>query len=160
MDTPVRPTTVLYVGGEGLPIHAQPNEKSELLSTYKHNEAVSVLSKGKEWSEISITIDHSGWAKSELLSDVKEESVSDPSTPRFRVPPTQVYNQSGAHGEIALEASVNTDGDVIDVKTLANTTGSAALEAGNRAEIQKAKFFPMFLKGRGRPFLYEYRVTY
>jgi len=160
-DPPLRPTTVMYVGGDDLPIHARPERGSPVVSTYQHNEAVSVLSSKNDWSEISITLDHSGWAESRLLSPVKkEESVSDPGTPHFKVPPAPVFSQSGAHGEIVLEASVNTDGDVIGVRTLANTTGSAALEQGNRAQIEKARFFPMFLNGKGRPFLYEYKVTY
>jgi outer membrane biosynthesis protein TonB len=68
--------------------------------------------------------------------------------------------QPSAHGEIIIEAMVNTDGDVTSVKTTRNTTGSDALAFKNSAAIQGAKFYPIVVKGRRREFIYEYRVHY
>jgi len=49
---------------------------------------------------------------------------------------------------------------VVEVKTLTNTTGSAALENSNRVALQGAHFYPMVKEVQRIPFVYEYRVQY
>jgi TonB family protein len=66
----------------------------------------------------------------------------------------------GAHGEIYLEADVNSDGEVTAVRTLVNTTGSAALEAQNASALRSAKFFPIVRNNERTKFKYYHRVTY
>jgi hypothetical protein len=65
-----------------------------------------------------------------------------------------------AHGEIYLEADVNSDGEVLSVKTLSNTTGSEALVSQNAAALRSSKFYPIVQKGERKPFKYYHKVTY
>lgn len=155
------PISVEYVGAQQLPVHAKPDDGSPVISTYGNGESVSVLaSGGNGWVEVR-TVNGPGWAHAADLRDAAQAQTheEDNLTPRFRKPPSPV-TQTTARGEIVLEASVNTDGDVTAVHTLRNTTGSMALEAKNRSELEGAKFFPIVQKGQRVPFTYEYRVHY
>ena len=79
--------------------------------------------------------------------------------PKFSVTPRTVA-APGAHGEVYLEAEVNTEGEVGKITVITNTTNDPALLARNIAALQQAKFVPIVQKGRRKQFLYYHRVTY
>jgi uncharacterized protein YgiM (DUF1202 family) len=150
---------VEYVRGDGLVVHAKPSDSSPVIANFTSGESISILSKQGEWAEVR-TPDGSGWAHTSSLSAAAEaKQEEDNATPRFRKAPSPV-TQPSAHGEIIIEAMVNTDGDVTSVKVTRNTTGSDALAFKNSAAIQGAKFQPIVQKGHRREFIYEYRVHY
>ncbi|HEU5161805.1 MAG TPA: SH3 domain-containing protein [Thermoanaerobaculia bacterium] len=158
------PIAIRFVVADELPIHESKSAESPVLSTYQAGERVSVLADDGEWSEIRITFDTSGWAKKSLLGDAPAGDTATTgagsASPRFKVPPSPVFSPGGAKGEIVLEATVNTDGDVAAVKTIVNTTGRADLEAQNVAALRQAKFHPMIIAGTRKAFIYEHRITY
>lgn len=153
------PVAVLYVGAPELPVREQPNETAPLITTYSNGEAVSVLADKGEWVEVR-TGDRSGWAKKAELTtaDAKTEAEANPE-PKFRVMPLPVSAPS-AHGEIYIEADVNTDGDVVSTRMITNTTGSEALASQNEQALKRAKFYPIVVKGERQKFKYYHRVTY
>ena len=55
---------------------------------------------------------------------------------------------------------MNSDGEVVSVRTLVNTTGSMALEAQNTASLKAARFFPIVRNNERTRFKYYHRVTY
>jgi uncharacterized protein YgiM (DUF1202 family) len=153
-----RPTLeVAYISAPTADVRKNASAAAPVIAHYQNGESVSVLAKQEGWIEIR-TADGSGWIRA---SDVGAASTSaaDSLTPRFRIAPPPVSSPS-AHGELVLEAHVNTDGDVVEVKTLTNTTGSAALENSNRTALQGGHFYPMVKNGQRIPFVYEYRVQY
>ena len=153
------PIAVEYVRGDSVAIHAAPDDGSPVVARYDSGEAVSVLSRKGEWSEVR-TATGSGWAHAhELASAAESKSESDNVKARFRVAPAPV-TQPGAHGQIDLVASVNSEGEVIDVKVERNTTGSRSLEAMNVAALRRARFVPIVQHGKRTPFLYDYHVGY
>ena len=153
------PIAVEYVRGDALAIHAAPSDSAPVIARYDSGEAVSVLSRKGEWSEVR-TASGSGWARAaDLASAAESKAESDTVKARFRLAPAPV-TQPGAHGEILLVASVNSDGEVIDVKVEQNTTGSRSLEAMNIAALRQARFFPIVRHGKRTPFLYDYHVSY
>lgn len=153
---------IRYVSEPDVEIHAEPHASSAVLTTYRFGETVTVLDTEGEWSEVRLELERSGWVPSASLStDRQEQTAADGSpVPRFRVAPNSVFSPSGASGDIVLEASVNTDGDIVDVRTIQNTTGRTDLEAQNRAELRKASFYPLLVNGQPRQFIYEHRVRY
>jgi len=158
---PREPIGVLYVGAPQLPIHGKPRDSSRVLSTYRQGEAVTILATEGEWVEVRLGSGNTGWAKKSLLTAVQNAGeFSSATSPRFRVQPNPVYSHQKISGEIILEASVNSDGDIVSVRTLRNTTGSKALEGENRSALMRARFYPMLIRGRRQPFVYEYRVEY
>lgn len=158
MDTR-EPIDVRYVGPPELHVREQPNDTAGVLATYQSGEAISVLSEKGEWVEVR-TGDRAGWARASELTtaEAKQQEEENP-TPKFRVMPLPVSAPS-ARGEIYLEADVNSDGEVISVRTITNTTGSSALEVQNTAALKNAKFFPIVQDGERKPFKYYHRVTY
>jgi uncharacterized protein YgiM (DUF1202 family) len=153
------PINIAYVTAPELQVHSQANETSPVIATFQTSEAISVMSKKGEWAEVR-TGDRTGWVRMADLGDAAAaKEQNDNPQPRFRRFPAPVTNP-GAHGEIVLEASVNTDGDVVGVRTLANTTGSEALAAQNAASLSGAKFYPIMHNGEKVPFKYDHHVTY
>ena len=153
-----RPTLeVAYVSAPAAVVHASGSLQAPVIAHYQNGESVSVLARQKGWVEIR-TIDGSGWVRATDVGTTPA-SAADSLTPRFRIAPPPVSSPT-ARGQLVLEAQVNTDGDVVEVKTLTNTTGTAALENSNRAALQAAHFYPMVKEGQRIPFAYEYRVQY
>jgi len=148
-----------HVTAPEMRVHAQATDASPVILTYQNGEGVSIMSQRGDWVEVR-TGDKTGWAHaSDLGSGAEAQAQSDNPTPKFRVFPSPVTNPT-AHGEVYLQADVNTDGDVVDVKTIGNTTGSDALAAQNAAALKLAKFYPIVKNGERKPFQYFHRVQY
>jgi TonB family protein len=150
---------IRYVGAPELQVREQPNDTAPVLVTYQNGESISVLAEKGEWVEVR-SGDGSGWARAADLTDAQgRQDAEDNPQPKFRVMPMPVSAPS-ARGEIYLEADVNSDGEVTAVRTITNTTGSAALEAQNTNALKNAKFFPIMQNNQRVKFKYYHRVTY
>jgi uncharacterized protein YgiM (DUF1202 family) len=149
-----------YVRGNSVKIYATPADNAAVLTTYRHGESVSILSKRGAWSEVRVAAGR-GWVKADQLADASEanKTEADNLKPHYERAPEPV-SQPGAHGEIVLEADVNTDGVVTNVRTIRNTTGSTSLEIRNAAALRQAVFTPIVRHGRREAFVYEHRVHY
>lgn len=148
-----------FVTAPELRVHAQPGDSSPVVQTYQNGESIAVMSVKGDWVEVR-TGDRTGWAHSGDLGSAAQAQQQEASPQiRFRAFPSPV-SSPGSHGEIYFVADVNTDGDVVDVKTLENTTGSDALAAQNAAALRAAKFYPIVKNGERKPFQYYHRVTY
>lgn len=154
------PVAVEYVRGTDLKIHEKADDKSPVVMTYRNGESVSVMSKRGDWSEVQIA-GGSGWVHAGELANAAEatQALADNLNPRFTHAP-QPVTQPGARGELVLEADVNTDGVVVNVRTVRNTTGSINLEQRNIASLRNAVFAPVVRHGKREPFVYEQRVQY
>ena len=153
------PIEVQYVGAPELVVRTQPNDAAPVVTKYLAGEAVSVLSRKEPWVEVR-TAAGSGWAlAADLTTADQARKEEENPTPRFRELPAPIHAPS-ARGTIYIEASVNTDGDVVSTKLLTNTTGSADLAANNEAALRRSKFHPIVKNGQKQPFLYYHRVDY
>jgi hypothetical protein len=158
MDTR-EPVAIRYVGSPELPVREQANDSAPVIITYQNGEAITVLAEKGDWSEVR-TGDRTGWARSADLTGAEAiQEAEDNPQPKFRVIPMPVSAPS-AHGEIYLEADVNSDGEITAVRTISNTTGSMALEAQNIAALKSSKFYPIVQNHQRKKFKYYHRVTY
>ena len=104
--------------------------------------------------------DGTGWVlEAELINAQEVEAILRNPAPRFVTAPTPVPDPR-ARGEIVIEAKVNTDGDVVTVAVVKNTTGLQSLADANGAALKQARFYPMVQKGQRMSFTYGYGVTY
>jgi uncharacterized protein YgiM (DUF1202 family) len=154
------PIAVEYVRGATMTIHTKPADDAPVISTYQRGESVSVLARNGEWAEVR-TGAKTGWARIADMADRVEaqKALEENPYPHFIRTPAPV-TQPGAHGELILEAEVDQDGIVRSVRTLSNTTGSAALELRNTEALRHAEFTPVVQKGKRKAFVYEHRVHY
>lgn len=155
-----QPVAIEYVRADTLAIHAQPNDGAPVVARYDNGESVSVLSRKGDWSEVR-TASGSGWAHESDLSSASEAKKveADNLTPRFKVPPAPI-TRPGASGVIHLVASVNNEGEIVDVRTETNTTGSGDLVQQNITSLRRARFYPIVRHGKRIPFTYDYHVSY
>ncbi len=150
---------IAYVSVPSLKVYDAPRAGATQITQYGINETVSILAKRGEWCEVR-TIDGSGWVlANELMNAAKWKEIADDPTPRFLVAVVNVPD-ARARGEIDLVAKVNTDGDVVEVKTGKNTTRNNALAVANANALLQAKFYPMVQKGQRMTFFYEHKVFY
>jgi TonB family protein len=153
------PVAIRYVGAPELPVREQASDTAPIVATYQNGEAIPVLVDKGEWVEVR-SGDRAGWARSADLTTAEGKRAEEENpTPKFRVMPMPVSAPS-AHGEIYLEADVNSDGEVTNVRTIVNTTGSMALEAQNTAALKAARFYPIVRKNQRVKFKYDHKVTY
>ena len=153
------PIEIKYVGPAELEVRAAPAATAELITKYQSGEAVSIVAKQGEWAEIRTGVG-TGWVQYASLTNAEAaKAEEDNPQPRFLRTPMPV-TAPGAHGEIYIEADVNTDGKVTSTRLLHNTTGSEALAAQNAAALQRAQFHPIVQKGERKAFKYYHRVTY
>ncbi|MBI2212102.1 MAG: SH3 domain-containing protein [Acidobacteria bacterium] len=156
---PSRATIAIKYAAGDLEIREAPRDDASLMTTYKTGESVSILAEQGDWSEIKISFEKSGWAKSANLAANKADVGSTADQIRFRVAPEPV-TQPGVRGVIVLEATVNVHGDVTGVKTLENTTGRKDIESLTVESLRKAKFYPLLQGGKAEQFVYEYTATF
>jgi len=159
IDPAARPAIdVQYVAIPTMIVYARPAADASPVGSYGLTEAVSILEKKGEWSMIR-TYSGTGWVKSaDLMTGAEMAKQKDAATPRFYVAPTNVAFQG--RGEIILQAKVNTDGEVVEVTTTKNTTGSAAIASMNATALKDAKFYPLVDKLTRKTFIYEHHVYY
>lgn len=153
------PIAIRYVAGSKLAVRARPDDKSVVLTNFDHAESVPILAKKGDWVEVR-TASGNGWAHDAELVDAQEGAQSkDNPNPKFLHPPESIPSPN-RHGTIYIEADVNTDGDVTGTTIITNNTGSDALAAENAAALQRAKFYPIVIRGERKPFKYDYRIDY
>ncbi|HSP16758.1 MAG TPA: SH3 domain-containing protein [Thermoanaerobaculia bacterium] len=153
------PVDMAYVTAPEMRVHTKPDDTSPLVLTYQNGESVAIMAKRGEWVEVR-TGDRTGWGHAGDLGTGAEAKKQEESPQvRFRLFPAPVTNTT-AHGEIYFQADVNTDGDVVAVHVLENTTGNDALGAQNAAALRAAKFYPIVKNGERKPFQYYHRVQY
>ena len=153
------PIGVWYVGAPELTVRDKPADTAAVITTYQNSESVAVLARQGDWAEVR-TATGSGWVKfADLTTAEAAKKEEENPTPKFRRPAMPVA-APGAHGEIYIEASVNTDGEVTGTRVIVDTTNNPALVARNVAILQSAKFYPIVIKGQRKPFKYYHHVTY
>jgi len=153
------PINISYVGSPELTVRERASEGAAVIATFGNGEAVSVLADKGDWVEVRVG-EGSGWAlKSELTTAAEKEAAEANPTPKFKLMPMPISAPS-ARGEVYIEADVNTDGEVIAVRLIQNTTGSEALGHQNMDALRRAKFYPIVLKGERQKFKYYHRVRY
>lgn len=159
-QVPERETIAIrYVAVPRLELRREPDPGSDVVTTYRLGEPVSILAFEGEWAEIHLGLELSAWAHTDELSEAREMATSR-TEPTFIVPPSPVFSPGTIHGKILLEATINTEGEVTEVRTIRNTTGSKQLEQANIEALRAVKFHPLIEGGTAKPFIYEHRISY
>jgi len=158
-DATRTPVDIKYVGVPSMKIFSAPSDTATLITSYGYTETVSILARKGEWVEVR-TVDGTGWSRAaDLIGGAEVEAVLGKPVPRFYTPPVAIPAPD-ARGQISLMAKVNTDGTVVEVWTISDTTKSKKLVQANSEALRQATFYPIVQKGQRLTFVYEYDVTY
>ena len=156
--TGIRPAIAIeYVAVPTMTVFASPDVNAQPVGSYGFSETISILVKKGDWCEIR-TYDGTGWVKAaDLMTADQEKAASANPAPRFYVPPVAV--PYGGHGEVVLQAKVNTAGEVYEVTQMSASVTAQVADA-NAAALRQAKFYPLVDHGQRKTFIYEHRVVY
>lgn len=156
--TGIRPAIAIeYVAVPSTAVYASPDANAQTIGEYGFSESISILSQKGDWCEIRL-LDGTGWVRAaDLMTADQAKSFSDNPVPRFYVPPVQVaYN---GHGEVVLQAKVNTSGEVYEVTQVSSSINQQIADA-NAMALRQSKFYPLVDRGQRKAFIYEHRVAY
>jgi len=149
---------IQYVGAPQVNVYTTPDLNAAVDIVYRYGETVSVLSFKGDWAEVR-TSRGSGWVpRNDLMTAEAMKQLVESQVPRFLTPPAAI--PSARHGQITMQAKVNTDGEVIQVTPVGNTTGDNQLALENANALLNARFYPMVQKGQRFTFTYEHKVYY
>jgi len=150
---------VAYIGAPSVAIHQFPSDSSPAITTFRYTETVSVLAQKNEWVKVRTSMGNGWMRRADLIDAATVDDILKNPSPRFVAKPEPIPD-TRAHGDIAYTARVNTDGEVIDVQMLRNTTRNKALADANATALKSARFYPMLQKGQRVVFTYEHHVYY
>ncbi|HUO85391.1 MAG TPA: SH3 domain-containing protein [Thermoanaerobaculia bacterium] len=151
-------TGTVRVTASSLNVRVDPTTSSEKIASLRRGERVGLIREEDGWSRVRLASGHSGWVSSQYVRpDSRCEADRDFT---FVVPPVPSFSDSGAHGIVVVEATVDVKGEVTSVKTVSNTTGATELAALTEREIRQTRFSPPVRNCRRIPFIYVYKRTF
>jgi hypothetical protein len=148
---------VEYVAVPSMKVYAKPSLNAQTTGSYGLTEAISILDRKDGWCKIR-TFEGIGWVQQKDLMTAEVADKLDTTTPRFYVEPAKIDFRG--RGEISFQAKVNTDGQVVEVKIVGNTTGSSDIAKKNADALSAAQFYPIIDKGSRKTFIYQHNVYY
>lgn len=163
------PIGTVEVNASALNVRSEPSLNAEVLTQVKRGERLPLMESGESWMLVQLPDGRTGWAASRFLqrdgqkpasrSKRKGSCLSD-SDFALETAPTPTFSDSGAHGDVVVEAWVGADGNVKSTKVITNSTGDEALAFLTEKEIKSAKFIAPVRDCRAREFIYTYRRAF
>lgn len=158
------------VTASALNVRKDASPDGEVLAQVKKGAALDVLANGDSWTKVRIADGTTGWVATRFVAEPKSSAKKRTSPKKKGCPadsdyafletPTPRFSDSGAHGTVVVEATVNTSGTVTSTKLIANGTGDEALAFLTEKEIKSAKFSPPIRNCVARAFIFTYRRTF
>ncbi|MDP9194000.1 MAG: SH3 domain-containing protein [Acidobacteriota bacterium] len=158
------------VTASALNVRREPVADAEVIAQVKKGASLGVLRSDESWMKVRLADGSTGWVAERFVardgvSQKKRASGKRGGCPpdsdfAFLETPMPAFSDSGAHGLVVVEATVNAKGIVTSTKLVANATGDEALAFLTEREIKSAKFSPPIRNCGPRAFIYTYRKTF
>jgi len=158
------------VTASALNVRREPSAEGEVIAQVKKGTSLDVLRSDESWMKVRLADGSTGWVAERFVardgaSQKKRATAKRGGCPAdsdfaFLETPVPSFSDSGAHGLVIVEASVNTKGTVTSTKVVSNETGDEALAFLAAREIQSAKFSPPIRDCGPRAFVYTYRKMF
>lgn len=163
-------TGTVRVTASALNVRREPVANAEVIAQVKKGTSLGVLRSDESWMKVRLADGSTGWVAERFVardgvSQKKRASGKRGSCPpdsdfAFLEMPMPAFSDSGAHGLVVVEATVNAKGIVTSTKLVANATGDEALAFLTEREIKSAKFSPPIRNCGPRAFIYTYRKMF
>lgn len=158
------------VNASALNVRAEAATEAAVVLQLKRGQKVSVLAPGESWTKVRLASGETGYVATRFLKREGERASKTTSKSKRSCPadsdfafvttPTLSFSDSGAHGMVVVDATVDTKGDVIETKLISNSTGDESLAFLTQREIKAAKFSPPIRDCAARKFIFTYRRTF
>lgn len=155
------------VTASALNVRREASAEGEVIAQVKKGTTLSVLANDDSWTKVRLASGEVGWVASRFVSSGNNTSTAKRSSKAgcesdyaFLETPTLAFSDSGAHGIVVVEASVNAKGVVTSTKLVSNSTGDESLAFLAQREIKGAKFSPPIRNCVPRAFIFTYRRTF
>lgn len=169
-----RVTGTVRVTASALNVRREASTDAEVIAQVKKGTTLSVLADDDSWTKVRLAGGEVGWVASRFVSSgsgsapAKRSGASSKSRPgcpadsdyAFVETPTLAFSDSGAHGLVVVEATVNAKGNVTATRVISNKTGDESLAVLAEREIKGAKFSPPIRNCVARSFIFTYRRTF
>lgn len=155
------------VTASALNVRAEASTEASILTQVKRGQALDVLREDESWVKVRLASGETGWVAARFVSsgDAKKRPAKKGGCPpdsdyAITESPMLAFSDSGAHGLVVVEATVNAKGAVTATKLVSNGTGDEALAFLAEREIKGAKFSPPIRNCVPRAFIFTYRRTF
>ena len=157
------------VTATALNVRTGASTESEIITMAKRGEKLSILVDGGAWLKVKLASGESGWVSAQHVRP--EGAKQTAKRPRrggcppdsdfaFVKTPVPSFSDRPRPGTVIVDATVNTNGDVVSTKVVSNTTGEESLAFLTEREIRAAKFTAPIRDCVPRTFIYTYRRTF
>lgn len=156
------------VTASALNVRREASTDGDVIAQVKKGTMLDVLADDESWTRVRLASGEVGWVASRFVTSGQASRKAAPrksgcpadSDYAFTEAPLLAFSDSGAHGLVVVEASVNTKGTVTSTKVVSNNTGDEALAFLAEREIKGAKFSPPIRNCVARSFIFTYRRTF
>lgn len=153
------------VTATALNVRREASTDADVVLQAKKGERLDVLSRDESWVKVRLATGESGWVAARFVSDGQAKKKAKGGCPSdsdfaFTKTPTLAFSDRPAKGQVVVDATVNTKGDVTSTKLVSNTTGDETLAFLAQREIKEAKFSPPIRNCVPRTFIFTYRRTF
>jgi len=159
-------THTVTVKASALNVRREPSADAELIVQVKKGTVLGVLRSDNAWVRVKLGDGAVGWVAERFVERAGEKRAKSKkgcpadSDFAFEETPALAFSESGAHGLVVVDATVNTKGVVTATKVLSNSTGDEALAFLAEREIKSARFEPPIRGCVPRAFIFTYRRTF
>ncbi len=151
-----------------LNVRRDPATTAEVIVQVKKGQRLPLLASTEGWMKVRTPKGESGWVSSQHVrreepraaSRSRRKSCPADAEFSFVKAPMPSFSDSGSHGVVVVEATVNTSGDVMSTKLVSNTTGDEALAFLTEREIKSAKFVAPIRNCVPRVFIFTYTRSF
>jgi TonB family protein len=156
-------------------VRHDPSTNAAVLTQVTKGERLPLLGAGDEWMKVRLASGESGWVSKSLVAREGERASRAQAHPRpatwrggcppdsdyrFTRTPTPTFSDSGKHGLVVVEASVNANGEVTSTRLVSNETGDEALGILAQREMKSARFSPPIRNCLPKAFIFTYKRSF
>jgi TonB family protein len=155
---PENPIGMVKVTAKTLNVRAEPRTDAAVVMQVRRGDRLGLIGAAGGWSRVRLSGGSTGWVASQHVAAIK--GCPPDSEFRFIRTPVPSFSDSGAHGLVVIEATVDAQGGVTTARLVSNSTGDGSLAALAEKEIRSARFAAPVRDCSARAFIYTYRRTF
>ncbi len=156
------------VTATALNVRADASTDADVIVLAKRGEKFSLLKDGGDWLKVKLPSGKIGWVSAQHVSregarkTARKRSGSCPPDADFAFVKTPMlsFSDRPKPGMVVVDATVNTNGDVVATKIVSNSTGDETLAFLTEREIKLAKFTAPIRNCVPRTFIFTYKRTF